>query len=56
MPKPQNFTADFADRTDRRNYDPPKRRITPLVSLAKVSMEGEVAKSLLCIAPKAQAR
>src|SRR5438034_3437296 len=24
MPKPQNFTADFADRTDRRNYDPPK--------------------------------
>jgi len=22
MPKPQNFTADFADRTDRRNYDP----------------------------------
>ena len=25
MPKPQNFTADFADRTDRRNYDPAKR-------------------------------
>jgi hypothetical protein len=24
MPKPQSFTADFADRTDRRNYDPPK--------------------------------
>src|SRR6516162_1535104 len=24
MPKAQNFTADFADRTDRRNYDPPK--------------------------------
>ena len=24
MPKPQNFTADFADRTDRRNYYPPK--------------------------------
>src|SRR6266581_3991829 len=24
MPKPQNFTADFADRTDRRNYDRPK--------------------------------
>src|SRR5215470_17455182 len=24
MPKPQNFTADFAGRTDRRNYDPPK--------------------------------
>jgi hypothetical protein len=24
MPKAQNFTADFADRPDRRNYDPPK--------------------------------
>jgi hypothetical protein len=24
MQKPQNFTADFADRRDRRNYDPPK--------------------------------
>src|SRR6266481_8668647 len=24
MPKRQNFTADFADRTDRRHYDPPK--------------------------------
>jgi len=24
MPKPQNFTGDFADRTDRRNYDQPK--------------------------------
>ena len=24
MPKAQNFTADFADRTDRRNCDPPR--------------------------------
>jgi hypothetical protein len=24
MPKLQNFTANFADRMDRRNYDPPK--------------------------------
>jgi hypothetical protein len=24
MPKPQNLTGDFADRTERRNYDPPK--------------------------------
>jgi hypothetical protein len=26
MPKRQNFSADFADRTDRRNYDPQKRQ------------------------------
>jgi hypothetical protein len=56
MPKPQNFTADFADRTDRRNYVPPKTPNYAVGLLAKVSMEGEVAKSLLRIEPKAHAR
>src|SRR5215472_11876945 len=40
MPKPQNFTADFADRTDRRNYDPPK---TPNYAERTTSPRSEVS-------------
>jgi hypothetical protein len=48
MPKPQNFTADFADRTDRRNYDPPKtpnyaeRTTGPRSEISAIDLEARI--------------
>src|SRR5215470_15307515 len=49
MPKPQNFTADFADRTDRRNYDPPK---TPNYAERTTGPRSEVSVARIFSVPR----